>query len=152
MSNNVFNEIYVINPDDDSLVLKSFESKLTPNQKSPYYPKQVENEEAIDRIYAKGLQEVEFERLIWDKWNDRYYRFSYQAEIERVVDGRWTYMSTISCTIYLTVFDKNLEMITESIVPQLTAIPQTYFVKDGAIWIFENMEDEMGFLRLSIDL
>lgn len=152
LSNNVFNELYVINPDDDSLLLKNFESKLTPNQKSPYYPKQVENEEAIDRIYAKGLQEVEFERLIWDKWNDRYYRFSYQAEIERVVDGRWTYMSTISCTIYLTVFDKNLEMITESIVPQLTTIPRTYFVKDGAIWIFENIGDEMGFVRLSIDL
>jgi len=152
LSNNVFNELYVLHPDDDKLELKRYESKLTPNQKTPYYPKQVDNEEAMDRIWAKGLEEVEFERLIWDKLNNRYYRFSYQAEIERVADGRWTYISTISCTIYLTVFDKNLEMVAESTVPQLTSIPRTYFVKDGAIWIFENMEDEMGFLRLNIDL
>ena len=45
-----------------------------------------------------------------------------------------------------------MEMLAESIVPELKNIPQTYFVKDGAVWIFENMEDELGFVRLSIDL
>ncbi|MEX2568710.1 MAG: DUF4221 family protein [Cyclobacteriaceae bacterium] len=152
LSNSVFNELYVLHPNDNSLALKSFESKLTPNQKSPYNPKQVDNDEAMYRIYAKGLAEIEFERLIWDNWNDRYYRFSYQADMERVVADGWHYMSAKSSTIYLTVFDENLEMITESVVPELSNIPRTYFVKDGAIWIFENMEDELGFVRLNVDL
>nr|MBI1231250.1 DUF4221 domain-containing protein [Cytophagales bacterium] len=152
ISNNVFNELYVYLPDKDSLLLKTYESRLTPNQKTPYYPKQVESDEAMERIRATGMAEINFERLIWDKVNTRYYRFSYQADVETVEEDGWFSLSTKNVRVYLTVFDKNLEMIAESIVPQLTSIPQTYFVKDGAIWIFENMEDEMGFLQLSINL
>ena len=102
--------------------------------------------------WATGTAEINFERLIWDKVNTRYYRFSYQADVETVERDGWFSLSAKNVQVYLTVFDKNLEMITEAIVPQLTTIPQTYFVKDGSIWIFENMEDELGFVRLSIDL
>jgi hypothetical protein len=118
----------------------------------PYYPKQVESDEAMERIRATGMAEINFERLIWDKVNTRYYRFSYQADVETVEKDGWFSLSATNVRVYLTVFDQNQEMITEAIVPQLTTIPRTYFVKDGAIWIFENMEDELGFLRLSIDL
>ncbi len=152
ISNNVFNELYVYLPEKDSLMLKTYESRLTPNQKTPYYPKQVDSDEAKYRIYATGLAEINFERLIWDQVNARYYRFSYQADVETVEEDGWFSLSATNVRVYLTVFDKNLEMITESIVPQLTTIPRTYFVKDGAIWIFENMEDELGFLRLGIAL
>lgn len=152
ISNNVFNELYVYLPEKDSLLLKTYESRLTPNQKTPYSPKQVDSDEAMERITATGTAEINFGRLLWDKVNTRYYRFSYQADVETVEkDGRFS-LSATNVRVYLTVFDKNLEMITEAIVPQLTTIPQTYFVKDGAIWIFENMEDELGFVRLSIDL
>jgi hypothetical protein len=152
ISNNVFNELYVYLPEKDSLLLRTYESRLTPNQKTPYYPKQVESDEAMERIRATGTAEINFERLIWDQVNTRYYRFSYQADVETVEKDGWFTLSATNVRVYLTVFDKNLEMITEAIVPQLTTIPRTYFVKDGAIWIFENMEDELGFLRLNIAL
>ncbi len=152
ISNNAFNELYVYLPDSDSLILKAYESSLTPNQKSPYYPKQVDSDEAMYRIYATGLAEINFERLIWDEINERYYRFSYQTDLEVIVEDGQHSESVNSSTIFLTVFDKDLEMLAESIVPELTNIPRTYFVKDGAIWIFENMEDELGFVRLKIDL
>ncbi|WP_154859705.1 DUF4221 family protein [Cyclobacterium xiamenense] len=152
ISNNVFDELYVYLPEKDSLLLKTYESRLTPNQKTPYYPKQVESDEAMERIRATGTAEINFERLLWDKVTTRYYRFSYQADVETVEKDGWFSLSATNVRVYLTVFDKNLEMITEAIVPQLTTIPQTYFVKDGAIWIFENMEDELGFLRLNIAL
>jgi len=29
--------------------------------------------------------------------------------------------------------------------------PNFHFVKDGKIWIFENIDDELAFVRLSID-
>ncbi|MCC5938074.1 MAG: DUF4221 family protein [Lunatimonas sp.] len=152
ISNNVFNELYVYLPEKDSLLLKTYESRLTPNQKTPYYPKQVESDEALYRIYATSLAEIEFERLFWDKINERYYRFSYQTDMEIVEENGHYSRSSNSSTIFLTVFDKNLEMLGESRIPELNKVPGTYFVKDGAIWIFENMEDELGFLRLSIDL
>jgi hypothetical protein len=152
ISNNVFNELYVYLPNSDSLLLKTYESRLTPNQKTPYYPKEVESDQEMERIRANGTAEINFERLLWDTVNERYYRFSYQADVETVEKDGWFSLSATNVRVYLTLFDKNLEMIAEALVPELTTIPQTYFVKDGAIWIFENMEDELGFVRLSIDL
>ncbi|EON78514.1 hypothetical protein ADIS_0983 [Lunatimonas lonarensis] len=78
--------------------------------------------------------------------------FSFQADKEKVVEDGHHSESVNSSTIYLTVFDKNLEMLEESKIPELNKVPGTYFVKYGAIWIFENMEDELGFLRLKIEL
>ena len=152
ISNNVFNELYVYHPESESLMLKTYESSLTPNQKTPYYPKQVASDEAMYRIYATGLAEINFERLIWDEISERYFRFSYQTDLEVVMEDGHFSESVNSSTIFLTVFDKNLEMLAESGIPELKNVPGTYFVKDGAIWIFENMEDELGFVRLSIDL
>ncbi|NHE59015.1 DUF4221 family protein [Cyclobacterium sp. GBPx2] len=152
ISNNAFNELYVYLPESDSLILKTYESRLTPDQKTPYYPKQVDSDEALYRIYAKGLAEITFEPLIWDKVNERFYRFSYQTDLEVEMENGRQFESVNNSNIYLTVFDKNLEMLAESGIPELSKVSDTYFVKDGAIWIFENMEDELGFVRLRIDL
>jgi hypothetical protein len=51
----------------------------------------------------------------------------------------------------LTILDENLQIIGESKVPELKRAPSTHFVKDGKIWIFENIDDEMAFVRLSIN-
>jgi hypothetical protein len=42
-------------------------------------------------------------------------------------------------------------LIGESLVPILNKTPGKHFVKGGKIWIFENIDDEMGFIRLSVD-
>ncbi|NHE58879.1 hypothetical protein [Cyclobacterium plantarum] len=52
--------------------------------------------------------------------------------------------------VYLTAFDKDLNMLGEILVPQLRKKPARHFAKDGKIWIYEKMEDEMGFVRLAI--
>jgi len=50
------------------------------------------------------------------------------------------------------ILDKELNLFNEFSIPQLTNIPYFSFAKDGKIWIFENIEDEMGFVRLSFEL
>jgi hypothetical protein len=46
--------------------------------------------------------------------------------------------------------DKALQIIAETPLPMFDKNPSNHYVKDGKIWIFENLEDEMGFVRLSI--
>jgi len=48
------------------------------------------------------------------------------------------------------VLDKDLNMLGETLVPQLNKKPGKHFAKDGKIWIYENMNDEMGFIRLGM--
>ncbi|MBT0812886.1 hypothetical protein KIH41_16485 [Litoribacter ruber] len=54
--------------------------------------------------------------------------------------------------IYLTVFDENFELIGETPIPELSPVSLSkYFVKDGVLWVYINVEDEMGFVRITVD-
>jgi len=52
--------------------------------------------------------------------------------------------------IFLTIYDKDYNMVAEMQVPQLINNPTRYFAKDGKIWIFENIDDELAFIRLDL--
>jgi len=45
-----------------------------------------------------------------------------------------------------------LNLIQEAKLPFLTQKPLRHFIKDGMLWLFVNLEDEMGFIRLRVDL
>lgn len=51
---------------------------------------------------------------------------------------------------YLSIFDSEFDLISEQSIESLTNTPLKIFVKDKKIWVYNNFEDEMGFLRLSI--
>lgn len=52
---------------------------------------------------------------------------------------------------FLSIFDSKYDLKSEHSLKSLTSAPIKFFVKDQKIWIFKNFEDEMGFLRLSLD-
>ena len=74
----------------------------------------------------------------WDKDNKCFYRFSYKE-----YDGK-----TI---VYLTTLDEGLNQIGETVIPQLIKKPSRHFAKVGKIWIYENINDELGFVRISFN-
>ncbi|WP_240477961.1 hypothetical protein [Cyclobacterium amurskyense] len=47
--------------------------------------------------------------------------------------------------------DKELNLIAEGTVPEMDRYPRFHFAKDGKLWLFENIEDEMGFVRFDIN-
>jgi hypothetical protein len=53
--------------------------------------------------------------------------------------------------VVLSVYDFDLNVLGESELPQWNKIPKFHFVKDGKIWVFENIDDEMSFVRLSVN-
>lgn len=83
---------------------------------------------------------------IWDRKNQVFYRFSYQ---EFAFESK--IKENVKSKVYLTVLDKDLNQLGETLVPQLIKKPAKHFAKDGKIWIYENVEDELGFVRLAFD-
>ncbi|KEO72082.1 hypothetical protein EL17_19415 [Anditalea andensis] len=53
--------------------------------------------------------------------------------------------------IYLTILDKDLNFLEDSPVSVLHHKPVKHCAKDGKIWMFVKVEDEMGFPKLSIN-
>jgi hypothetical protein len=129
----------------DSLFFRSYDSQLTANHKLKNYQLQHESDESFDEEYNRFLQEINFLAPFWDEKNQIFYRFSYQqipTEDKINAELKWK--------VFLTALDKDLNLIGEIYVPQLTKVPAKHFSKDGKIWIFENIKDELAFQVIEI--
>ncbi|WP_186756862.1 DUF4221 family protein [Echinicola salinicaeni] len=122
----------------DSLFIKSYSSQLTANKKEKIYKLEHATPEEFEIERAKYREEINFMHPFYDSENKIYYRFSYQLKKGKT-------------EVYLTAYDNDLNMIGETFVPQLNKKPAKHFVKDSKIWIYENIDDEMVFVRLGIN-
>lgn len=154
VSADVSSEVFVYDQRTGEMHHRTFESELTANEKKGKHPNKVSDRKEMEGIYKKIHEEIGFHAVHWDEKNEVYYRFSGLAEFSdqaEVPENRMVPTSS-GAKVYLTVYDKDLNQIAESRVPMLTKKPSYHFVKDGKIWMFENIEDEMGFVQLSFDL
>ena len=60
--------------------------------------------------------------------------------------------------VYINILDDSFEVIKETEVPDgigklfSNFIPQKPFLKDGKIWLYLNIQDELAFVRLDLGL
>jgi len=149
----VSNELYVMDKTSDSLRHITFNSQLTPNEKSGTYPAEVGDRKQFQSYFKEIQEDINFKGPVWDEKKQVYYRFSYQLLFEDNPEQKEKqfFPQPSGATVYLSVLDKELNLIAEGTVPELDRYPGFYFSKDGKLWMFENIEDEMGFLRLDIN-
>ncbi|MHA7131773.1 DUF4221 family protein [Algoriphagus namhaensis] len=153
LSNQTSNEFIIFDTAVDSLFLKSYKSLLTNSKKAHNYQTLHESEQSLEKEYSKFLQDINFLPPFWDEINQVFYRFSYE-EIKDLHENN----QDKKVNVYLTVFDRELNWLGEAEVPQfnkiskddLFAIFPKHFAKDGNIWIYKNIEDELGFIVLEL--
>ena len=143
MSNEVTSTLMWYDIPGDTLLLKPYQSQLTANEKVLEYKNKHETEEGFQKESRRLKQEINFLPPFWDAKFRCFYRFSYEELPASSAGGE------IKAKVYLTVLDPDLNQIGEARVPQLTKRPAKHFAKDGKIWIYENMDDEMAFVRMS---
>lgn len=148
ISNSVFNTLIVYDMEKDSLYQVEYENKLTKNGKTGQYVTEVDSEKDFYRAMSEIGQEINFRNPIWDSKNQRYYRFSYETLPKANIQDEKEKQKSI---VYLTILDKDFKVLGETLVRELSGDPSTHFVKDGKIWIYENVDDELGFVRMSIN-
>ncbi len=146
------NELYVLDKETGTAQLHKYTSELTATEKKGNYPPKVGGIDEFAGIYRRILEEVGFAAPVWDEVNEVFYRFSFIMEFDENAEKPEgsPIQQPSGAKVFLTIYDKELNMISESAIPQLTKRPAFHFAKDGKLWVFENIEDEMGFVRLSI--
>lgn len=150
VSNNSFNEILVFDIKADSTYVKNWDTPLLGAKKNYLPPKQVDgNSGEIEEIIKQSKSEITYGDLIWDEVEKRFFRFSSRNRYGEEKDEFGQYISSAS-DVFISIFDKDLNLLAESLVPELKAPPKRHFIKDGKIWIFENIADELAFIRLKI--
>ncbi len=140
-SNDVFNGLHYYDLSSDSIIHKSFTSNLSSNKNEVLGIKStISLQDVGDKMKARN-KSIRFKDLAYDNKTNQYFRLSYFAESETEEKTTWKFI--------LTVFDKDFNQIYETDNVPLEELPETYFFKDGKMYIYKNMEDELGFIRLS---
>lgn len=141
LSHDMENELFYYNMKSDTLIHKKYKSQLSANKNEVYGKADVESRNEIGEIMSARNKSIRFGKIVFDKESNQYYRFSSFSTSDDQEKDDWN--------IIITVFDKNLNQIHEIGNIPLEEVPEAYFVKDSKIYVYKNMEDEMGFLVLS---
>ncbi|WP_296620054.1 DUF4221 family protein [Marivirga sp.] len=142
LSHDMENEVYYYNLKSDSIVHKKYKSQLSPNKNEVYGKIEAESREELGKIMSARNKSIRFGNFVFDEKQNQFYRFSSYSTSTEEKEEKWK--------IILTIFDEELNQINETDKLELKEVPKTYFVKDGKIYIYKNMEDELGFLVLSM--
>ncbi len=148
---NSFNQAYVYDMKLDSLSFMTWEGPLVGSQQTAQLPKEVaaEGKERAEAM-RKANEQINFGNFIWDKENQKYYRFSVKSIYSDEMTEFETYKVT-GAEVFLSIFDQDFKLIAESKIPELQKRPAKHFVKDGKIWLYENIDDELAFIRMTIN-
>lgn len=138
-STTAFNEIYFIDLTDGSIEKRSFQSALTADAKKGDYQKEAHSEEELNELNAGRMKEVNFHKLYFDDQNEKFWRFS--SELDRMIGDSAAHQHV------LTIFDKDLNQLHEENVDYSETGSLTFF-KDGTLYSYINLEDELGFIRI----
>lgn len=142
LSHDMENELYFYDLKSDSVTHKKYKSQLSANKNEVYGQKETESREELGKIISARNKSIRFGNIVYDEKQHQYYRFSSYSTSTDEKQEKWK--------IILTVFDEELNQITETDKLELKEVPKTYFVRDSKIYIYKNMEDELGFLVLSL--
>ena len=133
------NKIYRFYPELDSLQLLEYSFSIVPNQKERPISNTVSSQEEFQSEMEKARTQIGFEKLIYDDKSERYYRFG------RIYQAREDKEAPLKAQVFLFAFDKNLKLIGETEIPELDRVPLSAFFKDGKLWSYVNVNDELGF-------
>jgi len=98
-------------------------------------------------------EQVRYYRPVWDLVSKQYFRLSTITIFseENIENSKATYGEVEKIKVFLTVFDSKFNLLSELEIEELSEFDNDYFTKDGKLWLFVNLDDEMGFVRISLN-
>lgn len=139
ISSSAFNEVYRYPLGKDSLLHRTFNSSLTANERIANFPNEVDSEEEFYEVSTEAYKQVHFTQFNELPNYEMSWRVS--SELDRMIGDSVVYKQVI------TLFDKDFNMLTEKELTDFYLSSQS-FVKNGVIYSFLNIEDELAFVRL----
>jgi hypothetical protein len=150
VSHDFSNEIYIFNAAGEQVKKVSYEPTLTPKSVKQIDKKEIVSVAILEKTYQGFLEQVKFSPPVWDQENKRYLRLSAQREYTDIKPENAFLPQIKETKVFLTVFDEDFNLVLEGEIPELVTESTKYFVKDGKLWVFANLDDEMGFVRISL--
>ena len=136
-----FNEVFILDLETDSISHKIFHSQLTEDSKKVPSVTNFDSPDQIPAIIAESEEQVSFSRFYYDDFNEKFWRFS--RDLDRKIGDSAVFKGVV------TLFDEELNQLHEE---EFAGNHLGYrFFKDGKLWSYVNVEDELGFAVFTFD-
>lgn len=150
VSHEFANDFYVLYPEKDSLISVHYDSPVLPSKVTPTSEGDLVNSiEDRKKALKNYRSQVAYGPLVFDTKNKQYVRLA--ASIQYGEKQREGYLlpEIDRSMLYISIFDEKFNHLLDQEIPELngTGIPK-YFIRDGALLMFINVEDELGFIRI----
>ncbi|MCE7055932.1 DUF4221 domain-containing protein [Algoriphagus sp. AGSA1] len=137
--------IYEYDPASDSLKYLPVHHTITPNSKSGEILSTPNSGDQWWSEYRKIVGQITYQHLFWDESRDIFLRLG-----KKVALGE-TPKDPISADIFLYAYNSKMEVLGETKLEGLDESPRIYFFKDGKLYSYVNVEDELGFAVFTFD-
>jgi hypothetical protein len=135
ISQSSINGVSVYDLQQDSLLVYSYETELLPARKPGNFPRKANSMEAFEEAMNEKSKEPYFGSFLYSEKDQLYYRVSFTKAINGSGELVWNGI--------LSVFDENFKLIHEE--EGLGRYSGKTFIREGKIYRFINLEDEMAF-------
>lgn len=138
-------DTYIYDYREDSLRLVKFPHQLVPNRKIAKVKNKVEDGAEYEKEWAKFKYQISFDEFLWDEQRQQYFRFGYKLiphddpKLEKKFE------------VFLFAYDENLNLIGETQLDEIEYRFESPFFKDGKLYSYVNVEDELGFAVFTFD-
>lgn len=139
ISSSAYNEVYHYNTSSDSLSSFSFKASLTNNEKTRNFPNEVHSSKEWDDAEKAKNAQVSFQEFLKLPEQNMFWRVS--TDKDRMIADSVVFKQVV------TFFDADFNMLKEQELEDFYHSSKSFF-KDGMLYSFINIEDEMAFIRL----
>ncbi|WP_232826710.1 DUF4221 family protein [Cognataquiflexum aquatile] len=144
------NEIVLFDPKEDFLKFIDYNPKKTPKIVKSMNGINIASREQMQKEFQSFLEQVKYYPPVWDSLNKQYLRLSSTRVFHEIDNDLALVPKTKEIKNYLSVFDAEFNLINELEIPDLSYTQGLYFAKNGSLWVFINLDDEMGFVRINL--
>ncbi|MEP0714060.1 DUF4221 family protein [Algoriphagus sp.] len=138
--------IYLYDTSSDRLTYVDFPHKLIPKEKSGEIKNDVSSSQEWYEEYRKVVGQITYWEMNWDEASSKFYRLASRSLLGENRDDPSSY------EVYLLIYDEKFSLLGETRLEGYNEFPRSYFFKDGKLYSYVNIEDELGFAVFTFNI
>ena len=137
--------IYSFDKESNSMKFIEVNHKVVPNILTGEVKNNVSSEKEFSEEIRKVLSQISYMKPEWDATRNLFLRLGMKTFSGESRDAPETY------EYYLFAYDKDFNVVGETKIEGMKNNLSIHFFKDGKLWAYVNVEDELGFALFTFD-
>ncbi|SFT76436.1 protein of unknown function [Algoriphagus locisalis] len=145
LSTGAMSSIYRYNIQTEELAFIDIQHQSVPNVMKIEIPKNTSDPKEASDIQNKIFEHINFMEMLWDESRQLYFRFGLKTFRGETKDDPTTF------EYYLFAYDRDFKVLGETKLNTIEGLLSKTFFKDGKLYSYVNIDDELGFAVFTFD-